>query len=109
MQLQEFQQIDFCGVWAHRDDILRKTELPRFAEWWERLMEQLRNAENPSLETIAFAYAVTGDEDLGQKAISLLREMLPEYIPLGGAKEYYPELEADLSTASACKTLAYSS
>jgi len=107
MHLQEFQKIDFCGVWAHRGDILRKTELPRFSEWWEQFIEQLRNAENPSLETIAFAYAVTGDEDLGQKAISLLREKLPEYIPLGGAKEYYPELEADLSTASACKTIAY--
>ena len=107
MQSQEFQKIDFCGVWHNRDAILKKTELPRFSEWWERLIEQLRNAENPSLEMVAFAYAVTGDEDLGQKSIHLLREALPGYIPLGGAKEHYPELEADLSTAGACKTLAY--
>ncbi len=107
MQSQEFQKIDFCGVWAHRDDILKKTELPCFSAWWERLIEQLQNAENPSLETVAFAYAVTGDENLGQKAVRLFREALPGYIPLGGAKEHYPELEADLSTASACKTLAY--
>jgi len=107
MQSQEFQKIDFCGVWKNRDAILKKTELPRFSAWWERLMEQLRSVENPSLETVAFAYAVTGDEDLGQKAIRMFREALPGYIPLGGAKEYYPELEADLSTASACKTLAY--
>ena len=62
MQSQEFQKIDFCGVWKNRDAILKKIELPRFSAWWERLIEQLRSEENPSLETIAFPYAVTGDE-----------------------------------------------
>ena len=107
MQSQEFQKIDFCGVWANQEAILKKTELPRFSEWWERLIEQLRNSETPSLETLAFAYAVTGDEYLGQKAIELLREGLPGYIPLSEHKEHYPELDADLGTGGACKTLAY--
>lgn len=67
----------------------------------------MKNADNPPIEALSFAYAITGDEFLGQKAITQLRKLLPGYIPLGGAKEYYPELDADLSTASACKTLAY--
>jgi len=107
MQLQEFQHIDFFGVWAHRDAILKKTELPRFSAWWERFIEGLRNTESPSLESAAFAYAITGDEDLGQKAIRQLREALPKFIPLSEYhKGFYPELEADLQTGSACKSLA---
>lgn len=107
MELQEFQKIDICGVWANRDVVFKRAELPKFSAWWKRFVESMRNAESPSLESAAFAYAITEDEALGRKALHLLREKLPGYIPLGGAREYYPELEADLSTASACKTLAY--
>jgi hypothetical protein len=107
MQLQDFRKIDLCGVWANRDAILEKTQLLRFSDWWKRLVEGLRNAENPSLERIAFAYAITGDESLGLKAIQLFRQVLPGYVPLNGHSEYYPELTADLTTASACKNLAY--
>ena len=107
MQLQDFQNIDFCGVWANSDAILKKIKQPRFSAWWEQLIESLQSTENSNLESIAFAYAITGDEDLGQKAINLFRESLPGYIPLGEHKQFYPELEADLATASACKTLAY--
>lgn len=65
MPSQEFQENDFCGVRANRDNILEKTELPRFSAWWERLIESLRETERPSLESIAFADAVTEDEALG--------------------------------------------
>jgi len=101
------QKFDFCGVWANKNLIKEKTNLPRFSPWWNRFLVSLRNSESPPLESVAFAYAVTGDESLGQKAIRILRRILPGYIPLDGAKEYYPELDADLSTASGCKTLAY--
>ncbi|MEK7395554.1 MAG: heparinase II/III family protein [Candidatus Poribacteria bacterium] len=101
------QKHDFCGVDANRDNIIEKTKLERFSKWWERFLEQMKNADQPSLETLSFAYAVTGDEQLGQKAIAQFRKLLPGYIPLGGAKDHYPDLDADLSTASACKTLAY--
>ncbi len=99
--------VDFCGVWLNREKINQKAQLPRFSSWWEHFIEQIKNTDSISLELISFAYAVTGDELLGQKALDLLRKSLPGYIPLGGAKEYYPELSADLSTASACKALAY--
>ena len=105
--LQSIQRVDFCGVWGDRDGILEKTELPQFSNWWERLMKHIRETERPSLDSMAFSYAVTGEEDLGQKAIRILRDILPGYIPLGGHREYYPELEADLATASSCKALAY--
>jgi len=101
------EKYDFCGVYSNRDAIIEKTKSGRFLAWWRKFVEQMNTADNPSLESIAFAYAVTGDENLGRKALAQFRETLPNYIPLGGAKEYYPELDADLSTASACKTLAY--
>lgn len=105
--LQNIQGADFCGVWANRNAIREKTKLPQFSNWWERLIEHLRKTERSSLDSTAFSYAVTGEDDLGQKAVRILREILPGYIPLGGHREYYPELEADLATASSCKTLAY--
>ena len=95
------QKHDFCGVDANRDNIIEKTKLERFSKWWETFLEQMKNADQPSLETLSFAYAVTGDEQLGQKAIAQFRKLLPGYIPLGGAKDHYPDLDADLSTASA--------
>ncbi|HGJ66412.1 TPA: DUF4962 domain-containing protein [bacterium] len=101
------QYYDFCGVYTNRDAIIEKTKLGRFMQWWQSFIEQMRYTDNPPLESIAFAYAITGDDRLGHKAITLFRSVMPNYIPLGGAKEYYPELDADLSTASACKTLAY--
>ncbi|MGB9594698.1 MAG: DUF4962 domain-containing protein, partial [Candidatus Poribacteria bacterium] len=101
------QYHDFCGVHTSRDIILEKTKLDRFSKWWQKFLDQMRNSDNPSLEALSFAYAITDDEKLGQKAVNQFRELLPGYIPLGGAKEYYTELDADLSTASACKTLAY--
>lgn len=107
MELQELHKIDFCGVWMHRDAILKKTELPRFAEWWEKFIDGLRQAESPGFETAAFAYAISGDEDLGQKALRQLRDALPEFIPLSEYhKGFYPDLQADLSTGFACKSLA---
>ncbi len=99
--------IDFCGVWQNREIIRQKIHLPRFSSWWKSFIEHIRNADNISLELISFAYAITDDDQLGRKALNLFRKSLPGYIPLDGAKEYYPELSADLSTASACKTLAY--
>jgi len=108
MPSQKFQKNDFCGVRVNRNNILKKTELPRFSAWWERLIKSSRETERPSLESIAFAYAVTEDKALGQKAMGLLRETLPGCIPLNEHNEYYPELEADLGTGSASKALAYS-
>jgi len=107
MKPQEFQSIDFCGIWANHDVILEKIKLSRFSDWWERFVDSMRKSERPSLESISFAYAITSDEELGRKAISLFREVLTDYIPLTSHSEYYPELTADLSTASACKSLAY--
>jgi len=107
MQSREFQSIDFCGVWANHDTILDKIKLPRFSLWWEQFIDSMRKSDRPSLESVSFAYTITGDEELGQKAISLLREAIAGYIPLTSHSEYYPELHADLSTASACKSLAY--
>lgn len=103
----KMQKHDFCNVYKNRDILIEKTKLDRFSKWWERFIDQMKNADRPSLEALSFAYAVTGDEYLGQKAVTQFRELLPGYIPLGGAKEHYPELDADLGTASACKTLAY--
>jgi len=101
------QEIDFCGVWANRDHIIRNTELPKFSEWWIRMIESMKNSEKPSLESLSFVYAITGDEELGQKAVCMLRDAMPGYIPLTVHSEYYPELTADLSTGGSCKTLAY--
>lgn len=100
-------EIDFCDVWQNREEIRQKIQLSRFSSWWKNFIKQMKDSDNVSLELISFAYAITDDDQLGRKALNLFRNLLPGYIPLGGAKEYYPELEADLSTASACKTLAY--
>jgi hypothetical protein len=107
MKGDRMKSIDFCGVWSNREAIIDKTKLPRFSAWWEHFVDSMRNSERSSLESISFAYSITGDDILGRKAICLLREALPEYIPLNGHKEFYPELQADLGTASACKSLAY--
>lgn len=102
-----FSEIDFCGVWKNREEIRQKIQLSRFSSWWKNFIKQMKDSDNVSLELISFAYAITNDDQLGRKALNLFRNLLPGYIPLGRSKEYYPELEADLSTASACKTLAY--
>lgn len=104
---KDAQGTDFCGIWANRDAIFAKTKLPKFSEWWERLVEGLQKSENPPMESAAFAYVITGEEELGQKAIKALRKELPGFVPLHGHKEHYPDLAADLSTAGACKNLAY--
>lgn len=94
MQSQKFQSIDFCGVWANQEAILDKIKLPRFSNWWESFIDSMRKSERPSLESVSFVYAITGDEELGQKAISLLRETIAGYIPLTSHSEYYPELRS---------------
>ena len=108
------QTFDFCNIWSQREIILKKTELPLFSSWWKSFVESQQTLEpsnNPieQIESIAFAYAISGDEALGQKALNSLRKELPTYIPSTSIihKEMYPEVEADLTVASACKKLAY--
>lgn len=106
---------DWCGVWGKLDRIRANVEHPRFADWWKRYLEGLRALgkmpDEPAgqAESLAFAFAVTGDASLGEKALWYLRAALPTYIPEVNVthKEMYPELDADLGVAGACKRLAY--
>ena len=108
------QRFDFCDIWPRREALLEKTKLPLFSSWWSSFIESQQTLElsnNPieQIESIAFAYAISDDEALGQKALNYLRKELPTYIPPASVihKEMYPEVEADLTVASACKKLAY--
>ena len=75
------QTFDFCNIWSQREVILKKTELPLFSNWWKSFVESQQTLEpsnNPidQIESIAFAYAISGDEVLGQKALNSLRKEL---------------------------------
>jgi len=99
--------IDLCGVWRDAGRILKNSELPRFSAWWCELVERARGAGEIELLDLAFVAAVTGAEELGDEVSGRLRGSVPEMAPLASHQEMYPELTADLATASGCKTLAY--
>ena len=69
------QRFDFCDIWPRREALQEKTKLPLFSSWWRSFIESQQTLElsnNPieQIESIAFAYAISGDEALGKKALN---------------------------------------
>ena len=109
MEQKTPRHIDFFGVWARRHSIAAKTELPRFAGWWNSLLEEAHDEEEAELSGLSFVYAVSGDLEIGRRAVNRLRHLLPGYVKLSipTHRDMYPDLSADLGTANTACDLAY--